>query len=350
LRAEIDLYLLRTSLRNLALTPYFSTHVLSYSDHLCRVIDYALTVNPTPPETSLRRLSHFIWQAHQYLAGSISKEAPYEVQFCLERALTEWAKKPCIITTGLLDAELNYHFNAFDPWAEVRALFPHFDTQGFDRVLVLIGLPRLYRHKPLFCIPLYHELGHFVDRHWGITPFIHLRSVQNNGSYLGISLSPPHWAEHFADLFAACYVGQSSTGLLQALGPNNQANATHPATADRIDLVQKFISGAQDPRLDVIRNVLQQISAPALKVRHKVPDLADSYDDLRPLTIDSEEYLHGLFEASWNYFSACEVKPDSPWTSRPLDLAELEKVVNDLTEKSIRNFSVKKMWSVNATP
>jgi hypothetical protein len=291
-----------------------------------------------------------VWQAYQYLAGSISSEAPYEVQYCLEAALREWAKKDCLITTGFTYGPLAYHFNGLDPWKEVKALVPSFSAQHFDRVLVLIGVPRLYRHKPIFCIPLFHELGHFVDRHVGVVAYIRLNALQQGGSFNQVTLPPLHWAEHFADLFAACYVGRSSTGLLEAVVPNAPANQTHPASKDRIDLVEKFVNGISDPRLTAFEIALKNLGAPALKIRHTVPNLTSAYNDVRPVDIKSAAELHGLFDAAWSYFSVNESKPVSPMTNVAMSVEQFERTVNDLTEKSIRNYSTKEMWKAHAAP
>ncbi len=350
MRSDVDLRLLLTSLRRLALTPYFDHHVLEYSNHLCRVIDFALKANPAVPEPALRRLASIVWTAHKYLSGSISREAPYEVQYCLELALKDWAKKQCIITTGLLDGPYEYHFYQLDPWHQVRVLFPNFDAQGFDRSLVLVGLPRLYQHKPIFCIPLYHELGHFVDRHWGVTNLIAIWTVSGVGLTRGISLSQPHWAEHFADLFAACYVGSASVGVLETIAPHNPASVTHPATVDRMSLVKNFLNGIPDLRIDVVRSALNMLTAPPLVLKYVAPNISTVFDDLRPAHITSPEELHGLFDAAWAYFSTSAANPISIWTGRDLDIEDLEKIVNDLTEKSIRNYSIRELWSVHAHP
>jgi hypothetical protein len=344
LRADVNLRLLQSSLTSLAATPYFSREVLRFSDYLCGVIEHALSRVPPTPDPTLRSLASFIWFAHQYLSGSISRESPYEIQFCLEAALKEWAKKECIITTALLDRPYDFHFLPADPWQDIRALFPNFDTANFDPVLVLMGLPRLYKHKPVFCIPLYHELGHFVDRHWGVTNFVLLRTLTGA---LGspVRLTAKHWAEHFSDLFAACYVGFSSVDCLKMISPNDPASPTHPATADRFALVKAFLAGESDPRIEAIQSSLKVLGAPPLAIRFIQPNIDDSFDDLRPGRLNSISELHGLFESAWAYFLRVAGLPVAPWSGRPTKIDELERIVNDLTEKTIRNFAVQRMWT-----
>jgi hypothetical protein len=288
-------------------------------------------------------MAQIVWYAHQYLSGSISRESPYEIQFCLEAALLEWAKKPCIITTALLDRPYDFHFYPADPWEQIRSIFPTFDVGGFDPVLILIGLPRLYKHKPVFCIPLYHELGHFVDKHWGVTNFVSLL-VRTNPSLAPLALPGRHWAEHFADLFSACYVGLASVGALQMIGPGNPPSSTHPGTDDRVALVKTFIAGGRDPRIDAINTALQTLGAPRLGLRFATPQIDESFDDLRPARLQSVSELHGLFASSWSYFERVLALNVAPWSGKALNTAELERIVNDLTEKTIRNFSIREMW------
>lgn len=348
MRPDVDLALLRASLRSLSLTPYFNKDVLRYSNQLSRVIDYALDLGPLVPEPILRSLAELVWIGHQYLSGSTSKEAPYEVQFCLERALNDWAKKKCIITTGLTGRPFDYHFFNLDPWQQIRAMFPGFNIQLFDAGLILIGVPRLYRHKPVFCIPLYHELGHFIDLHWGVSNLTVLRSLQAPGSVPNLSL--PHWAEHFADLFSACYVGPAGTGVLTMIADHHPSSTTHPATRDRSELVRKFLAGEYDPRLEALQQSLKLLSAPALVTRYTSTSLIDAFSDLRPVSILNEPQLHGMFADAWDYFVQSSSSQTSIWTGRPTDVEEVQRIVNDLAEKSIRNYSIKTLWDANATP
>ena len=219
MRPRVDLRLISGSLQQLSATPYFDARLHQYSESLRAAIDFALKSNPPLPDASLSILTRVVWRAHQYLAGSISREAPYEVKLCLSKALADWIQKECLITTALVDEPHGFHFLRADPWSILKSVVPSFPVGAFDPILVLIGVPRLYKHKPLFCIPLYHELGHFIDQHYGVSDFV----VLNNSPPLNFPSQSwqSHWAEHFADLFAACYVGMASVQVLEALAPNH---------------------------------------------------------------------------------------------------------------------------------
>lgn len=334
----------------MSIAPYFSQDVLEYNQNLCRAIEYALNQIPHLNDVLFRRLANIVWIAHQYLSGSVFREAPFEVQYCINMALNDWKKKPTIITTALMDEPFGYHFRGLDPWAEIKAILPNFDAQAFDRELALIGLPRLYRHKPLFCTPLYHELGHFVDKHWGITNMTKLLLPQFIGRNTHLTqINTHHWAEYFADLFAASYIGRSSVSALQIINPNSPESRTHPSNSARMLLVDEFLAGQKNPIIDSIKETLSKLGAPPLTVRYTAPDIRNDYDNLCPYVIESDKHMHGIFESANDYFLSRIQQSTCPWTNKETNLENLEKVINDLTEKSIRSYSIKKYWNENVS-
>jgi hypothetical protein len=70
---------------------------------------------------------------------------------------------------------------------------------------------------------------------------------------------------------------------------------------------------------------------------------------MRPFNLANLEELHGLFQSSWNYLSSNLDNRNADWISANMTDADIERVVNDLTEKTIRNMSIKERWS-NGTP
>lgn len=343
LRPETDLRLLSGRLSQLAETPYFSPRLHSFTDALVAAIGLALDEKPAPP--ILRGIADSVAVSYEYLAGSTSREAPHEIKYALETILPEWVSRPVLITTSLQTSRVGFHFLPNDPWSTISTLLPSAAILKFDPILILMGLPRLYQHKPIFCGPLYHELGHFVD--------IHL-----NVSQLSMLMYPPpptadantrkiilHWRmEHFADLFSASYIGESSILALEEIAPGAGASATHPATALRGQIVREYLSGTSNQTVDMFNNILGKIKAPLLKIRYEDPDIASSFDDLRPHHIESPAQLHGLFNASWTYLAKALDTRVMPWSTRPLDHGGIEKVVNDLTEKSLRNYFIRMRW------
>lgn len=342
MRPRIDLFLVRDSLRDYLETTYFSGKLHTFTARLIEAIEYVLDNQSSLNPDVVRDFSHHALTANRYLAGSTTKESPYELEYCLRGVLRKWSKRECLITTALTDGR-DFHFYPVDPWDFVKTALPSFDTKGFDAPLVQLGVPRIYSHKPLFCVPLYHELGHFVDISNGVVDL----SVLVAPAVLPSSLS--HRREHFADLFAAAYVGASNTRALETIAPNHPTTATHPATADRVAMVREFLNGRSTPLIALLQGCLAQLGLPVLKIEYTTPTIGDAFDDIRTFRVRSEGELHGLFDSAWRYFEDALDKKAPPWSSGMTD-AEIERIVNDLTEKSIRNTSIRERWSSGAAP
>ena len=259
------------------------------------------------------------------------------MEYCLKAILPHWVKRESLITTAITAGQ-DFHFLPADPWAFIKKTITGFDTGGFDPLLVLIGVPRLYAHKPLYCTPLYHELGHFVDMTLGVT---RLSLLIDRPAHVALIA---HRHEHFADLFAACYVGRASVAPLKTIAPNAPASPTHPSTNDRVAVVEDFLKGNPSQIFQLFQQCVSNLNAPALTVMHDAPDLRTPLDDIRPYVIQSERELHGIFESGWNYLADALDQHVPAWSTSLPD-ADIERIINDLIEKSIRNHSILERWS-----
>lgn len=123
-----------------------------------------------------------------------------------------------------------------------------------------------------------------------------------------------HRQEHFADLFAACYVGRSSVAALETIAPNSPSSQTHPSTNDRVVVVEEFLKGNPRPIVQLFQNCLQSLTAAPLAVMYSAPDLGVPVDDIRPYTIQSDQELHGIFESGWNYLADALDNHTPPWS------------------------------------
>jgi hypothetical protein len=191
---------------------------------------------------------------------------------------------------------------------------------------------------------LYHELGHFVDVFYGVTRFSLLTYPRVH------PISQSHRQEHFADLFAACYVGRSGIETLQTIAPNALASYSHPSTADRVALVEKLLTGRNDALIQIFQNTMTRLGAGSLATLFKAPNLKQSFDDVRTYQISDISELHGMFESAWNYLANALDTRSSPWIKLNFTEGDIERVVNDLTEKSIRNMSIRERWASGAAP
>src|SRR5690606_29346435 len=123
-------------------------------------------------ETTFAYLSRAV---QSYLSGSTTNEVPFEVISCLTDALRRWGLSEAAVITSLTE-DHDFHLKPLDPWRFIETSIAGYDPGGFKLPLVMIGVPRIYAHKPIFCIPLFHELGHFVDIQYRVTQ---VSAIQN---------------------------------------------------------------------------------------------------------------------------------------------------------------------------
>jgi len=341
---------LRDSLVDLTTTPYFNKNLNDYAKGIVEVINYVLQEYDSLSPQITSDICNKIWFASKYLRGSVSTEIPYEVEYSLSLALSDWLSEQCVISTALLN-DRDYHFYPLDTWKSINLLLPDFTYDKFDKLLVQVALPRIYRHKPLYYIPLYHELGHFIDNHFKITETTFLEIPASVGSNPQESkfikdLQTRHRMEHFADLFATSYLGSEHYKFLQKIAPNAPASETHPATNDRESIAKDFLNKKDNKIIDIFSNALSKLGLQELIIRYKYPDLNSTYGNLRPYAITSNEEVHGIFGAAWEYYDLANQRLHNPWSE--IDIMDISKIINDLTEKSIRNRVIVEKWE-NAT-
>ncbi len=340
---EINLCLVEQKLSSLVDTPYFSPKL---RQHVRQLLSVAQAIRTKNNPTLTADIGSQLWRAIQYLDGSTTRLLPYEVVYCLEVALKEWVDEKYLITTAIIQ-EMNFYFSAV-PDSFYTAALAHCG-EAFEYKLVRIALPDLYRHKPLFSTALYHELGHFIDSHRSISNLVVLQNqtlaipnLNNCHPNLREHMRDCHLREYFADLFAACYVGESVADFLDQFAPNAKVSITHPATEDRIANIKALLSGKSTPIIDAFNAALAVLNLAPLSVRFKEPDIKAFFDFIRPCELKSDEELHGIFSAGWVYFRSVLHGANTEWANVPKD--HIERVVNDLIEKSIRNFMIERKW------
>lgn len=338
-----DLALLAESLAHLSKTPYFNRAIEKHAHSLIDVIKHALTLSPPYDEEILRSFADKVWTCHRYLQGSTTKEAPYEIEYCMRHAISDWLNDPCIVTTALTD-EKDFHLKPGDPWDFVAKTMDRYAGFLPKEKLIFIGVPRIYKHMPLFCAALYHELGHFVDLSRNVTASTLLTHPVPNASEAVQELVQIYRREHFADLFAACYVGSAIVDSLDAINPLAEHGPTHPATKTRIEVIRSFLAGEEFDELTMYQNALKKLGMPPLEKRYAIPSIENSFDDIRPHTLIHVSELHGVMAAGWSYLGKVKSGGGPQWAAgaNPLDVI---RIVNDLTEKSIRNASVRHLWN-----
>ena len=341
-----DLELLKESLSDLAHTPYFNRALEEHTQALLDVVEHVLTASPSYDDEIVRQLADKVWTTHRYLEGSTTKESPYEIEYCLRFAISEWLTRDCIVTTALTD-EKDFHLRIGDPWDFVETTLDRYESDLPQSRLIFIGVPRLYKSLPLFCCALYHELGHFVDQMGEVTETSLLISPIDAGVPEQFHQAMESFRrEHFADLFAACYVGSAIADSLDAVNPDAGMTLTHPPTQQRIDLIRSFLAGETSQELEFYQDALKRRGLPELKCRFDVPPIEPAFDDIRPHVLEGIEQLHGIFPAGWSYLAKSIHGSGAAWSVGATRL-EIIRIVNDLAEKSIRNASLRQLWALN---
>lgn len=295
-----------------------------------------------------------IWTASKFLSGSTSKRIPYEIVHCLKSALASWTTKNALITTALTqDKAYSFYFQGVNQ--EFYTLAKAFTGVEFNSELVQIAFPQIYRHRPLLNVALYHELGHFLDVHHGIVnqslllvPSEQLQLPGINFDTLSLDqkdqIALYHRREYFADIFAAGYVGNAYREFLDAFAMSNPVSFTHPATNDRLVLIDLFLSGTPHYITDLFQASLKKLGLRQLGINFFAPDLLASFNNARPYAIQNEAELHGIFEAGNTFLKQMLTTPANLWVE--IDEITSERMINDLVEKSIRNSMIVDKWRV----
>ncbi|NTH43007.1 hypothetical protein G6K98_00015 [Agrobacterium rhizogenes] len=341
-----DLRLIRDQLVKIRRSSYFERPLLDHSDSLITLIDYVDQNELAIPAPIIMEIRRILFSEQMFLSGSVSGEVPYEVVFSLKLALGDWGHKSDIITTALLDDQNFYFRPSKGIWKFVANTIPAFQLPASQYSLIQIAFPRLYRSKPLFAIPLYHELGHFIDLTNRVSEVV-LMSMNPAPPQSQSMLVLNHLREHFADLFAASYCGEVSTSLLILLAGVQPASFTHPATTVRTALVTDFLGGTQNVLIDAFQSALKQLGMPPLQIRYATPDVAKYFDNMRPTTFSTTSEIHGIYLSGFKYMEDKRQTQTGVWVGQ--SQKEVVRIVNDLVEKSIRNFDISERWK-NGNP
>jgi hypothetical protein len=342
LRPRVDLHLIAETLRQLRDSAYFERKLYDFTDHLIGAIEHVLT-NPGTYDLAVEaEFAEQMRVVQSYLSGSTNNEVPYEVVYCLGDALRRWGRPDAVVVTYLTEDQESFHLLPLDPWSFIQQAITGYNAGGFTLPVVMMGVPRLYAHKPLFCVPLFHELGHFVDLGQRVSQASLLLNPTSFSPAGGDELH--HRQEYFADLFCASFVGRSSVSALEAIAPAQPASYTHPATAERVRVVEALLGGRSDPIIDAFQTALVRLGLPALQVAFAPVAVTADFDDVRTFVPSGIEEVYGLFDSAWNYLFDAIDNSRNPWNFQSASAGDIANLTNDLTEKSIRNFAIRRMW------
>jgi hypothetical protein len=354
-----NLQLLDSKLQALLDTAYFDQRILRYVDSLRAIIGKLTDPASTLDETVRVFVSHQVWSATEFIAGSAPRLQPYEIVYGLQCAVAEWfaaqrhgVKAPLIVTS--LVQEANFYFKGIAQGFE--EVLSNYLGMSIEYEIIQIKLPEVYRRKPLYTVALYHELGHFMDARFVIAQNVDILCPNLSLPGMSAPSAQPgflertqrltHIKEYFADLFAACYCRSAIKRFLEGFIPTSLPSLTHPATHDRIQVVQALLEGKPHVLIDAFNLALKARAQPELQLRFDRPIVKSCFDAIRPAPIKSDAQVHGILDAAWEYLDTAAERNAEPWKS--LSDLEIERVINDLVEKSIRNRMILEQWTHEA--
>ena len=338
LLTKSNLRLLASELEKIAETPYFGHDLNEYLEHLRSVTKAILSNYQAIPPDVTEYMTEQVWTATKFLSGSTSKKIPYEIAHCLKAALASWTNENALITTALTqDKAWSFYFQEVSP--DFYSLAKVYAGVNFSGELVQIALPQIYQHRPLLNVALYHELGHFLDDHHGI---VNQSLLMMPSDRLPEEIARNHRSEYFADIFAAGYAGMAYRDFLAEFANNHPVCDTHPATEDRLAVIDSFLAGKQTSIIDLFQTALTARGLCKLEIAFSVPDISEAFGNARPYAIQNDRELHGIFEAGATYLKQALASPINPWLEA--GEATTERLINDLVEKSIRNSMILDRW------
>lgn len=347
----VNLHILAKRFSELSRSAYFDSAFKDFAERTAKAIAHVIDNPNQYPDDVIRQFEAHVWRVMQFVSGSRTNDAPHETQYVLRKALKHWLNKDVLVSSASLE-DLNFFLNTEDLWEFIELALSKFDAEGYKPLFVRIGSPLAYKHKPVFCVPLFHELGHFVDHYYEITKsslLLHAPGPIPPGATINQQqwqfVNHRHRMEHFADIFAACYCGEASKKSLQAIAPNNPDSPTHPSTAKRITLIDTFLNGNTDSMIDLLQNATNARTQQILSRKFLTPDINAAFDNVLTYKISNEAELFGIFPASWEYLFKQIDNRTAQWIDNNITTHGIELTINDLTEKTIRNFEVTERWS-----
>ncbi|MFN8712104.1 MAG: hypothetical protein ACK5Z2_04565 [Bacteroidota bacterium] len=328
----------------------------------------------------------FLFKSVEFLDSSTLNLIPFETVECLSYALEDWRKETdnFIIVTNLVKDLSGY---SFDPTlvrqGKYDRLLVDFDIT-FKSKLIQINVPAYLSRDYLSSVVLYHELGHFINEQYKVCESIFARIVDLDLDIIENKALFEHFfhfdrlrfekwkerrndpdtmkkierlmlsylGEYFCDLFSVQYSGNSFPQYLDYIEPDASQTSTHPSKNRRIELMEAFLndrssSPAAKTLINIYQNALQKILGKSLSIRYTLLDNQCFYD-LLPAQIENEKQLHAVFIQGWECWSKSKRHSD---IDRVASLKESPmsryEIINNLMEKSIGNFIVKRDWEKN---
>lgn len=303
----------------------------TFRTELLRICDFLLAINaPTDfsPLTNEEYDSYALlclkWSERLILSHEYRLNP--EMAFCIEQLVSKWnvhkEKKLVIFTLGdfqvlKIKREENKDYIEYLETMSLRTGIP----QTYEPVFIRV--PDEYKNQMLTNVPLFHEVGHFVDRDNSITDIVYdmieddltksktsrfLRehfprfiNVVQEGNQDAEKIIKKHISEYIADIFGAQYAHEYI--LLPAkyvVSEPAKDDEEHPSLDCRRRFVNVFIEhcktgNSNNPLLLAILDVLNLINQVELVAElHSVDDLLSDQ-----LVFQNNDELLASFHVAW---------------------------------------------------
>lgn len=313
----VNLHILARRFSQLSKSAFFDPAFKEFAAKTYEVTNHVIDNAGVYHDDIVRQYQVNLWHVLQFVSGSRSNDAPHETQYVLRKAIKEWVSEDALISSASLEY-FNFSLQFADLWDFITNSLNLYDTGGYKPLVVRISSPEAYEHRPVFCIPLFHELGHFIDHYYKVSEYSLLANAQPPPP---AGVHPDSWRQvhlryrmvYFADLFAACYCGNTTNKSLSAIAPNHPDSPTHPSTAKRTLVVDDFLAGTNNDMVNILQSALSVKKQPPLATRFSIPDIVERFDDVLTYKIAGVEELYGIFAASWNYLEDNLGSRSAPW-------------------------------------
>lgn len=315
------------------------------------------------------------------LSNNTSANAPYELVETLKNVASEWISD--IDKYVILTHFGNYSFsiNSYEDKL-FKTIESDFGIPDINKRTILLSIPHQYYRDYMNNVILFHEIGHFVDntlvislrllinefitnyQHNGFSKDVieHFRFLENtNPNEIYDSVKDKiidrdtfykmlsYWSEYFADLFAASYAGNTLYKYLDYHTYPTQNDDTdhesHPSNKLRAYVTNNFLIGNNNYIVDTIQDVLNRICNRKLPNFNNTLNASDLYK-LLPLELKTDRDLYSLFSTAWDiwYGDRSEFTRQNNLIE-DLNPSQLYSILNNLIEKSISNYLIKKKWN-----
>jgi hypothetical protein len=292
-----------------------------------------------------RGILNIVFYGIEYLNYKKEKDLPKELIFCLNQVLKDWipdALDEYFIVISYNQTLEDFYYKALSQelLRNVKLKLSILLGVEYEHSLIQISKPRFLFNDFLGSVPVYHELGHFVDYNYQITKNLFgektfLTQIPENEKERHNEI---FYREYFADLFAAQYISKSGIERLSYIGHGAKDSSTHPSTQRRIKIIESFILGSGDVESTfIIENLKkatrERTNGTELKIRN-APLSPNPFLLLSPVSLGDGNFsmIHSLFSEGWKQW----VDRDAEIHEKYEDPIACSKAINNLIKESIQ--------------